>query len=89
VGEGGGLRGRGGGGGEGEVGGQQLSALHIISQIIKDDYRILFLEIIILWGRWSDRNTRLFVGNRCPGLLTERGKEYNFLRDVRIDIDVK
>ncbi len=36
----GGVRGRGGKGDGGE--GQQLSALHFISQIIKDDYRLPF-----------------------------------------------
>ncbi len=55
----GGVRRR-GGKGDGEVGGgvgrataytqQQLSALHFISQIIKDDYRLPFQEIIILWS---------------------------------------
>ncbi len=40
----GGREGRWGEGGEmgGSVGGQQLSTLHFISQIIKDDYRLPF-----------------------------------------------
>jgi hypothetical protein len=38
----GGVRGGGRGDGGGGVGGQQLSTLHFISQIIKDDYRLPF-----------------------------------------------
>jgi hypothetical protein len=40
---------RGGGGWVAAYTQQQLSALHFISQIIKDDNCIPFLEIIILW----------------------------------------
>jgi hypothetical protein len=47
VGRVGGVRGE--GGEMGCMGGQQLSTLHFISQIIKDDYRLPFQEIIILW----------------------------------------
>jgi hypothetical protein len=35
-------RSEGGGRGRGDVGGQQLSTLYFISQIIKDDYRLPF-----------------------------------------------
>jgi hypothetical protein len=57
----------------GEVGGgwefssilytQQLSTFHFISQIIKDDYRLPFLEIIILCLEVSIYLTGTVVGN--------------------------